>query len=58
MHLFHGAAVCLIMALRVIPSAAEIRTLLEAKRTSGEATGCVGPTRLTLSGQRPPSPTA
>jgi hypothetical protein len=30
-----------------VPCAAEIRTLLEVKRTSGEAAGCVGPTRLT-----------
>src|SRR6266540_7194904 len=31
-----------------IPSAAEIRTLLEVKRTSGEAASCAGPTRLTI----------
>jgi hypothetical protein len=35
--------------LASIPSVAEIRTLLEVKRTFGDAATCVGPTRMTLS---------
>src|SRR5438876_8725154 len=33
-----------------IHSAADIRTLPELERTSGEAAGCTGPTRLSRSG--------
>src|SRR2546430_17230012 len=34
------------LSMRQFHSAAEIRTLLEVERTSGEAAGCTGPTRL------------
>jgi hypothetical protein len=42
-----------LLALSVSSSAPEIRTLLEVKRTSGEALGCVRLTRMTHSGHGP-----
>src|SRR5207245_4209676 len=41
------------LSMRQFHSAAEIRTLLEVERTSGEAAGCTGPTRLTQCGHSP-----